>query len=171
MSELVDQAVTSYAVLLNRPQWLDPNRFGAARTVWARLLAAHPQVSIVDIDDAITWYLRQARNGEGIRSREAMPQEIVETAGHLANRRRAETDILIARVESGHVLIEVTQEYRRLVDAGRRDDADTLLAASVDASRRLLRGCDSEVVHRVMSKLEARARDIQRYDPTVTTGV
>jgi hypothetical protein len=160
MTVEVEQVISSYAVMLNRSQWLDPAKLDVQRAVWSRLLAGRSRedLTLADIEAAITTLAADPAR----RTADILPALIVSTAVDLAagriSRVKSITRIFLA---GGELLIPEEQQFQRWVDAGRRADGIVELDAAVAQIRQDLRSCtDDELVGRIVTALRDRRDEI-----------
>lgn len=95
-TDVLNAAIASCAVLLNRVQWLDPTRLDVQRGVWYRQLvkARHftdVVLSVADFEEATLLII------DRVGHQAALPAEIVADAVTLAKRRADRVNDLVAR--------------------------------------------------------------------------
>ncbi len=120
---VIDQSVQAYAVMLNRPSWLDPARKDLQRKVWQHLIAGtkHGRIIVDDVMTAIKAMMLTTS------PQDILPSAIIEHAADMGARRARRVDLLIRVMESDHrdnLLIEQEERYKRIVQS------DPALAAS-----------------------------------------
>lgn len=109
----ITRAITSYAVLLNRPWCLDPARLEDQIPVWARLIEqAGAPIVLADIEQAIGQLLASESPSS------VMPGNVIQQAAHLAQRRvrRAGETVSVWRADRQLVTLAAKERYGRTND-------------------------------------------------------
>lgn len=148
----LDESLTDYAVLLNRPQWLSEERFSAQRRAWVRLAAdetGDEAITVRDVDLAITTAIRL-----GVPFGEIVPSKVVEDAASLARGRgRRITQMILT--DPVLWLSPARQRIQRAIDA--EEHPAGIIAAVRDEIRNdLVEGQVAEdVMNRILDAVDA----------------
>lgn len=159
---VIDTAVAHYAVLLNRPTWLNPDHRELQRTVWLDLvdLFSAGRVGKLHVDDFAAAVVGLIGDGS-TSAQSVLPSVIVTNAcqfaanrGALARERIDQTDELLIYTETARFADELTRARGNgpaavaAAIARYREDVEAVRALLIDS------GYDDDVINPRLSKID-----------------
>jgi hypothetical protein len=146
-SKTLIDALASYAVLLNRPQWLDPAKSLLQEQVWSRMIQRADGVGEIRLDDferAIEEHL------DGNQPHTVTPSHVVNRAAELARHRTVLADRMAAEHAAGNLLFSETSQLAVSGDVAQFDRSVREAVRAVVQS-----GRPNEEIERLVDAIES----------------
>jgi hypothetical protein len=156
-SDTIQRAIEAYAVMLNRPQWLDESRLLMQETVWQRLVKAQPGHGTVTVDHVIAAIETLLRSTKPI---DVTVPAIIEAACFLCRSENDQVARMYAAWEAGQpILLAASSRAMALGAAG----LDELRRSAAEAAQLIAESVlDGHEVEQMLDQIDAERRQTEQ---------